>query len=388
MTNTIASALATAPRFGGRWARYEALQDDQLRGVFFDACRRSATGAMVRGLRGFAASLRLRGIIDMSEYVAVFGGRAAKHLTRNAAGRFVDMASGADATELARSYSRAKHGSIEDIRQLAGQVISMMEEALLDPASDWRRLFEHARAHGEHVVMMTTGWRNVPSTANVLYAIVLEHLNVLLAGMGMPTVIDVKLPRVAPPCEDYASLSTKERQRISATQDHVIPGPNFYRGSAVHVIFGDDVLVTGSTADKVFSESMRNGARSCRSLYPVALDPGVALFDPSIEEQLNCTEVSGALDDVVLGFLSHHENVPILRALRLVFGAANLHVLPAFLHRLPPVNILALYVSALGNEFQRDAACAASLDVARRHLLACGLLGEHGLPLRPWCGAR
>ena len=66
--------------------------------------------------------------------------------------------------------------------------------------------------------MFTTGWRNVPSTANVLFGIVLEHINVLLAGLDLPTIIDVKLPRIAPPCENYPSLSTLERQRISATR--------------------------------------------------------------------------------------------------------------------------------------------------------------------------
>ncbi|MEN1480692.1 hypothetical protein AAIH16_45020, partial [Pseudomonas aeruginosa] len=73
----------------------------------------------------------------------------------------------------------------------------------------------------------------------------------------------------APPCEDYASLSTEEREHVNLVQDHVIPAENFYRWSGVHVIFGDDVLVTGSTADKVLYESMNNGAKSFRAIYPV-----------------------------------------------------------------------------------------------------------------------
>ncbi|WP_218008650.1 phosphoribosyltransferase family protein [Hydrogenophaga flava] len=326
----------------------------------------------------------MHGIIGMSDYVAVNDGHAARHLTWNADGRFVDMTSGADATELAKSYSRAKHGSIEDIRRLAGVIVSMLERELLDPSSDWRCLFQHARAHGESVVMLTTGWRNVPSTSNVLFGIALEHINVLLAELDLPTIIDVKLPRIAPPCENYPSLSTLERQRVSATQDHVIPGPNFYRWSSVHVIFGDDVLVTGSTADKVFAESMKSGARSCRSLYPIALDPSVALHEPTIEERINTSEVSGELNEVVADFLAHRDNVPILRALRLVFSASNSHALPSFLRRVPATNVLNLYVSALGNEFQREAACTESLAIVRQHLAACGLLNERGIPRPPW----
>lgn len=372
------------PRFDGQWAKYDALSDDQLRDVFRSVIRRGEPGLVSHGLRGFAATLFVYGIIGMSDYVAVFGGQAARHLTLNADGRFVDMTSGADATQLARSYSRAKHGSIEDIRSLAGMVVSMLECELLNPSSDWRRLFEHAREHGESIVMFTTGWRNVPSTANVLFGIVLEHINVLLAGLDLPTIIDVKLPRIAPPCENYPSLSTLERQRISATQDHVIPGPNFYRWSSVHVIFGDDVLVTGATADKVFAESMKNGARSFRSIYPVALDPSVVLHDPAIEEQINTTEVAGELNEVVADFLAHRDNVPILRALRLVFSASNLHALPNLLHRLPAANVLDLYVSALGNEFQRETSCIDSLAMVRRHLTVCGLLNDRGIPLASW----
>ena len=372
------------PSFDGHWAQYDALPDDQLRVIFHEAKRRNDPRDVAQGLRAFAAALQEYGIIGMSDYVAIFGGHAARNLTRTAEGRFVDMTTGTDATELARSYSRAKHGSIEDIRRLAGIVVSMLERALLTPDSDWRNMFEHAKAHGESVVMMTTGWRNVPSTANVLYGIVLEHINLVLARLDLPTLIDVKLPRIAPPCENYPSLSTEERRRVSATQDHVIPGRSLYRWAAVHVVFGDDVLVTGSTADKVFGESMRSGARSFRSVYPIALDPVVALHDPATEERLNRSEVSGELDQVVADFLAHRDNVPILRALRLVFGAPTLHALPEFLCRVPARNLLALYVSALGNEFQREASCVESLSIVRRHLAASGLLDDQGLPSRPW----
>lgn len=336
-----------------------------------------------RGFRGVAAGLLARGSISMPKYVSVFGGHALQQMTWRQ-GRFVDMVTGADATALARRYSRAKHGSIEDIRFLAAMVTRALSAALDDPASDWRRLFESARNQGENVAMMTTGWRNVPSTANVLYALVVQDINVKLAHLGLPTVIEVKLPRIAPPCENYPSLSTEERQRVSLTQDHVIPDRNFYRWSAVHVIFGDDVLVTGSTADKVFCESVRNGARSFRAIYPLALDPGVALADPAIEERLNGTEVTGVLDENVAAFLAHADNVPILRSLRLVFSAQNLPRLAQHLESVPARNWLALYVSALGNEFLRQPACQASLELLRRHLQAHQLLDDGGMPLRAW----
>lgn len=355
----------------------------QLRQQFDEARRRMDPADVEGGFRAFAAGLLQHGLIPMSDYVAVFGGQALHCLSWDQ-GRFVAMDTVADASALVRRYSRAKHGSIEDIRYLAALVIRALSAAIDDPHNPWRRLFETAGQRGESVAMMTTGWRNVPSTANVLYALVVQHINVKLAGLGLPTIVEVKLPRIAPPCEDYASLSTEERQRISLTQDHVIPASNLYRWSAVHVIFGDDVLVTGSTADKVFAHSMRSGARSFRAIYPLALDPGVALLDPAVEERLNTVEVTGAFDERVAAFLSHPDNVPILRSLRLVFGAQNRAQLKLHLERIPSRNWLALYVSALNNEFLRQPACRESLDLLRQHLTREQLLDSDGTPQLRW----
>ena len=354
-----------------------------LRQHFDEARRRMDPADVEGGFREFSARLLQRGLIPISDYVAVFGGQALHCLTWEHS-RFADMHTGADASALARRYSRAKHGSIEDIRYLASLVIHALSAALDDPHNPWRRLFETAGLGGESVAMLTTGWRNVPSTANVLYALVVEQINVKLAGLGLPTMIEIKLPRIAPPCEDYASLSTEERQRISLTQDHVIPASNFYRWSAVHVIFGDDVLVTGSTADKIFVHSMRSGARSFRAIYPLALDPALALLDPAVEERLNKVAVTGAFDESVADFLSHPDNVPILRSLRLVFSAQNRAQLGLHLQRVPARKWLALYVSALNNEFLRQPACRESLALVRQHLIRQQLLDDDGKPQLPW----
>ncbi|MBN0502509.1 hypothetical protein JTM44_35035, partial [Pseudomonas aeruginosa] len=114
-------------------------------------------------------------------------------------------------------------GSVGDIQYLARQLIDYLCGELDRSDSQWSCLFRNAKACGDNVVMMTTGWRNVPSTANVLYEIVVEEVNVKLAHLALPTIINVKLPRIAPPCEDYASLSTEEREHVNLVQDHVIP---------------------------------------------------------------------------------------------------------------------------------------------------------------------
>lgn len=218
----------------------------------------------------------------------------------------------------------------------------------------------------------------MPSTANVLYEIVVEAVNLKLAYLALPTIINVKLPRLAPPCENYASLSLEEREQVNLVQDHVIPAENFYRWSGVHVIFGDDVLVTGSTADKVLQESLRNGAKSFRALYPVAIDPRVALVDATIEDRLNSVAISHQLDDALAQLLSAPGYQPILRTLRLVFREVNRDALATFLPKVPAPVWLGLYKAALGNEFLAQAQCVPSLVILRSYLTKLSLLDDVG----------
>lgn len=330
------------------------------------------------GFRAFAAELFARDLVSMADYVAILGGNAVNCLTHDKAGLFRDMVTGADATTLAGIYSRAKYGSVSDIDYLAQELIDYLCSELDRPDSQWSNLFRTAKVCGDNVVMMTTGWRNVPSTANVLYEIVVEEVNVKLAHMALPTIINVKLPRIAPPCEDYAILSTEERERVNLTQDHVIPAENFYRWSGVHVIFGDDVLVTGSTADKVLFESIRSGAKSFRAIYPVAIDPRVALSDASVEDRLNCVVIQQKLDDTVAELLSASNYQPILRTLRLLFGKGNREAFTAFLPKVPAPTWLRLYKAALGNEFLSQEQCTPSLIILRGYLTEVELLRADG----------
>ena len=162
-----------------------------------------------------------------------------------------------------------------------------------------------------------------------------------------------------------------------------MPAENFYRWSGVHVIFGDDVLVTGSTADKVLYESMRSGAKSFHAIYPVAIDPRVALVDASVEDRLNSVAVKQQLDDTVAELLSARDYQPILRTLRLLFGEGNRESLAAFLPKVPAPTWLRLYKSALGNEFLSQPQCAPSLVLLREYLTNGGLLNINGRAIHP-----
>ena len=149
------------------------------------------------------------------------------------------------------------------------------------------------------------------------------------------------------------------------------------------MIFGDDALVTGSTADKVFFESMQNGAKSFKAFYPVVIDPVAAFKDPSIEERLNMTKISGELDEVVATLLSHSKYVPILRSLRLLLSQHNYANLTDFLEKIPTDNLLKLYSSALANEFMMQDKCKKSLVLVKNYLVDNGCLNENGLMMLP-----
>lgn len=372
--------LTQPPMF---WDHAQSLShEDQL--VYFNSALTACDYRDVKnGFRSFAAHLFSRQQITMSQYVSVFGGHAINCITQDKSGRFNDMQTGLDASELVQFYSRAKYGSIKDIRYFAEMVIDTISQALDSPESHWSRLFRSAQEQSDNVVLMTTGWRNVPSTANVLYDIVVEHVNLKLAHLGLPTIINIKLPRIAPPCENYACLTTEEREQVNLVQDHVIPGRSFYRWSGVHVIFADDVLVTGSTADKVFFESMRNGAKSFQAIYPVAIDPSLALTNATIEERLNMIEITGRLDDTMACILSHPHYQPILKSLRLVFAKANYETFSGFLPKVPTNSWLILYKAALGNEFLQQDDCKPSLLILRDYLTDAGLLSSEGMAVFP-----
>lgn len=361
------------------WTNARNLSNNEQLLYFQKALVESDIQDVKAGFRSFAAWLLRQQKIEMEQYVAVFGGNAINYVTEDDAGQFIDMHTGLSVSELVMAYSRAKYGSIEDISYIAKIMIDSLSQALDSPDSHWRRLFIRAKEEGDNVVLMTTGWRNVPSTANILYDIVVEHINLKLAHLGYPTIINVKLPRIAPPCENYARLTKEERELINLQQDHIIPDRNFYEWSGVHVIFGDDVLVTGSTADKVFFESMRNGAKSFQAIYPIAIDPRLALTDASIEERLNKVVVTGKLDVTLENILSHSNYHPILRTLRVVFAKDNFKDFREFIPKVPAKIWLKLYMAALGNEFLNQNDSRLSLHSLRDYLTDIHFLSSDGM---------
>lgn len=326
------------------------------------------TDAECRRVRKEAVDLLQNGIIAINEYAGLFGGHACYLLTRSSDGRFQNIVGNGDADALARVYSYAKHGSTSDIERLVQAMVGDLLTRLDDPATSLHATFEQAKAQGDYVVLFGTGMRNVPASSNVMCEILVERANMALVERGYPTIANVRLPRIAPACDNYAQLSLEERVRVSLVQDHVLPDATFYRGNGIHVLFADDVIVTGATADKVYSSAMTNGARSFHAIYPVLMDPVVALREPEVEDVLNTCAVGAIIDDGLLDILAGSENVLVLRTLRLVFSSQHHHGFTDLMHRLGRHRVRKLYRTALSADFNQHLKYAQSLSAAKNYL--------------------
>ena len=352
---------------GERDAGTSALTTQRLE-RFRASAASARTDADCGRVRKDAVDLLQDGVIAIDEYAALFGGQACQLLTRLPDGRFQDAASNGDADALVRVYSRAKHGSRPDIERLVQAMVADLLTRLDDPATTLSAAFEEAKTHGDHVVLLGTGLRNVPAASNVMCEMFVEEANMALVERGYPTIANVRLPRIAPPCDNYAQLSLEERVQVSLVQDHVLPDANFYRGNGVHVLFADDVIVTGATADKVYASAMSHGARSFHAIYPVLIDPLVALRQPEVEEALNTFAVGATIDDGLMDLLSDSGHVLVLRTLRLVFSQQHHHNFADLIQRLGRDRIRRLYRVALSADFTQHVKYAQSLAAARDYL--------------------
>jgi len=319
------------------------------------------------------------GVVDINNYFKMTDSFYIQSLFLNN-GKFINEF-GEHVTDFTTRYSKAKYGSYKDIEYFSNILYEYMVRELENKDSQWYIFFENVKNFNEKIVLLTTGWRSAPSTANILFKNFTERLNVWLALKNYPTLINVKLPRLALPCENYASLSEIERISISKNRDHIIPENNFFASNNVHIIFGDDIFITGSTADKLQLECMKNGAKSFKSLYLAISNPLDAFIDPSLEEYLNNQFITEDLNDDVANLLNYESFTPILRTLRLIFDKKNFVQLPNFIPKVKNSVWLMLYISALNNDFHLEDNCKISIDLLKKHLILKKILNVEGIPL-------
>ena len=301
------------------------------------------------------------------------------YLSVDSKNKFINLNTNEDASSLVEKYSLAKYGSLIDIKFLANMITKSVFQEIENTQSEFRKMLETVKQNDDYIVLMTPGYRNVKSSANIMFDISLSYINTKLAMMNLPIIAKIKLPRLANPNENYASLSEEERKITGLTTDHYLPGHSFYKNNNIHVIYGDDVLITGSSSNKAKLDILSKGAKSFISIYSIIIDSKIALNKPSIEEQLNLSKVTGKLDEVTKEILIQDEFIPVLKSLRLILNKDNLINLEQFLEDVPNHNILKIYIAYVTNEPLQNKKYIKSLNIIKEYLIKEKEIEKNGL---------
>ena len=281
---------------------------------------------------------------------------------------FHHMKDKSDANDFAQIYSRAKHGSMADILALSEMVISTFLEQFDDNKTSIYKLFQSLNIESDTLVLIVPGSRNIESSSNLIFDIAIRKINVFLAKKNYPTIINVKLPRLDPPVENYAALSQTEREEISKIRDHILPGKSFYKSRNIHLFFGDDVLITGATADKVVSSALLHEAKSFHSIYAAVIDPVLVKSMPEIENILNTNSLKGGICRGFIESVCNVHLVPVMKPYNILLASCNYADLTQKIADIPIDVLDRLYVYAMNNGYNTHSKYKDSLIYIEKYL--------------------
>lgn len=309
------------------------------------------------------------------------------NLSEGATREFVCAETGSDLQEEVALYSRFKFGDVEAIRYMGKQVAGAMVEAL-QAGGSLMHMFERAAAQGEFVHLVAPGVRNVLSASNCLLREVGLRVNVWLTQQGWPTMILRTLGRLGSGRENYAQLTADQRSTREKSTQTLLPLSD-YQAFPSHVIFVDDVEVSGQTVKRTRELSLAAGALSFHAVLAFRVHPALAREDAGIEHRMNQCRVSGGLDAVLAAILAHPDYQPVQRMLRLLLHPQNQDGLQDFLEaNVSDAIALRLYLGAMANDYLwiqaqqpgERGTYAHSLETMRAILRRRGVLDERGLP--------
>ncbi len=297
-------------------------------------------------------------------------------------GHYFDLITGENKDHVAAEYSRMKFGSVVDTLSLARDLADAYIAKLNEPGNQLVDLFKQISRQGENIVIFAPAFRNVGSASNRLIDVAAKLINIELASRGLPTIIVVKLPRMRSAPSNYATLSADERKQVCTGPNIIGPGEELFR-VRTHAIFGDDVKITGSTANDAREKSLSAGAQSFSEIYALTINPDTALMIPEIEDALNQFQVKGLLDEEISSILNQPGFQPVQRLLRLMLKKENLSRLPHFLAdpKLTPDGALVkLYLSSLSNDYTKDNRYSPSVEILIEATKIRGLIDSFGQP--------
>jgi PRTase ComF-like len=262
-------------------------------------------------------------------------------------------------------YSRFKFGDIPALHAM----VQMLTAAIitdLESGGQLSKVFELARDNGDFISLTAPGVRNVISASNQLAREVGLRVNAWLALQGMPTMIIRTLGRLSSGRANYAALSAKQRATEAKTTQTIIPRSE-YQDFPSHVIFLDDVEVTGTTCNRARQKSLKAGALSFHAIFAFKVDPAQASHDASIEHRMNQCVITGRLDAGLAEVLQDVDYQPVQRMLRLLLQPDNRATLQDFLKAHVSDRILQrIFLGAMAN------------DYLWIHAEALGVQGEYG----------
>ena len=129
------------------------------------------------------------------------------------------------------------------------------------------------------------------------------------------------------------------------------------------------MLITGSSSNKARVDALSKGAKSFLSIYSIVIDPNITSINPSIEEILNMSKITGKLDSSAEEIFIQDDFEPVLRSLRLILNRENLKDLKNFIENIPIKNVYKIYVSYITNEFIKNEKYFKALEIIKEYLV-------------------
>jgi hypothetical protein len=309
----------------------------------------------------------------------------AYHLRQHADGRFQCAETGRDMHAQVSMYSRFKFGDVPALHAMV-QMLTATIISDLESGGKLSKVFERARDNGDFISLTAPGVRNVISASNQLAREVGLRVNAWLTLQRLPTMIIRNLGRLSSGRANYATLSAKQRATEAKTTQTIIPRSE-YQDFPSHVIFLDDVEVTGTTCNRARQKSMKAGALSFHAIFAFKIDPAQASTDASIEQRMNQCAVTGKLDAGLAEVLQHVDYEPVQRMLRLLLQPDNRATLQGFLKAHVSDRILQrIFLGAMANDYLWIHATAPgekgeygpSLEIMAHEMRVRGLLDASG----------
>ncbi len=331
----------------------------------------------IEGFKILEAEIVRRGILDMEAVNQVHGRIVAYNVTVKD-GHFVDAQTGENRDGTVDSYSRMKFGSARDIEAFGKELADTFISRVATNEAGLRDWLEGIAQRSEYIILFVPGSRNVESSSNFVLEHAFDRINVALALQGLPTVIILPLGRLESNAANYAQLPEAERAARLGSTKTILPGQELFQ-YPVHVLFGDDVRITGATVDRVRHGAKAHKARSFTEMYAIAIDPAVAQDNPAIENELNTYHIDGSLSADIRDILNQDGFRPVQRLVRLVLHENNRDDLYQFLSgSIRNDSLISLYIAITSNDYLKDKRYKDSGLIVRQVLADKGLIDLEG----------